>query len=712
MSWQTLRLIHSRLRLEKSNWFSDWRRKTGKNIFLFKRLATAVAICFYVVIVIISRPSTLHAGVPDGYYDNAEGKSGSTLRTALYDIIKGHTEYPYTSTSADVWDALKDIDEDTSNSANVILLYTGRSQAKIMNSGDTTSSDNNLWNREHVWAKSHGDFGTNMGPGTDLHHLRPADESVNSTRNNLDFDNGGDAIAEAPGCYYDSDSFEPRDAVKGDIARMLFYMDARYEGEGDEPDLQLMDSVFTWGTADPDRPYHGKLSTLIQWHEADPVDNLERIRNDKIYTDWQHNRNPFIDHPEYVSLIWGTDSSSSADTTESDGPTALTAGDIVIIGINCDDPDDFAFVPLVDLGAGTTINFTDNGWLSTNSFRSGEGILTYTSTSVISSGTVIGYTESSGNFSSSGSFSLSASGDQIIAYQGTASSPTMIYGVNVEGSAVWQADATSSNTSALPLGLTNGMNCVAVIEYDNVNYIGSVTAGKTAVLAAVSNKDNWVGNDAVRYDFTTISDYSLPVTLTSFTADVNGGRVALAWRTESETENLGFIIQRKTLRAIHDSPSVWSQMASYATDDALAGHGSTSEAHEYAYTDATVGPGAMYLYRLGDVDYGGSVTWHKEIEVEVKAEDEQTPTVFGLQAAYPNPFNPSVTIPYSLAKDGRMSLKVYNLRGELVKELISTYCLKGSYSMKWSPQNLSAGIYVIRMQAGHYTSIQKVVFVK
>ena len=237
--------------------------------------------------------SFLFASIPNGYYDNANNLSGEALKTSLYNIIKGHTKYSYTG----VWTQLKYTDEDPNNSNNVILLYTGWSISKNSDGGGVSD-----WNREHVWAKSHGDFGTSAGPGTDLHHLRPTDVTVNSRRGNLDFDNGGTYYVDGDGatyCKVDGDSWEPRDEVKGDVARMIFYMATRYEGQNGEPDLEINEQVDN-GTA----PYMGKLSTLLEWHNNDPVDAWEIRRNDRIY-DRQHNRNPFIDHPEYANYIWG-----------------------------------------------------------------------------------------------------------------------------------------------------------------------------------------------------------------------------------------------------------------------------------------------------------------------------------------------------------------------------------------------------------------------
>ncbi|MFG2894162.1 endonuclease I family protein [Streptomyces sp. NPDC048248] len=237
-------------------------------------------------------PSPSVGAYDDTYYKDAIGKTGQELKDSLHRIISttqtGKLSYDQ------VWDALKETDEDPDNSANVLLLYTGRSQSKNTNGGNPDD-----WNREHVWAKSHGDFGTATGPGTDIHHLRPTDVSVNSTRGNKDFDNGGTEVGEAPGNYTDDDSFEPRDAVKGDVARMILYMAVRYDGDDGFADLEPNDNVDNGS-----KPNIGKLSVLKQWSQEDAPDAFEQHRNQVIFDKYQHNRNPFVDHPEWVNEIW------------------------------------------------------------------------------------------------------------------------------------------------------------------------------------------------------------------------------------------------------------------------------------------------------------------------------------------------------------------------------------------------------------------------
>ncbi|HEY5835052.1 endonuclease I family protein [Streptomyces sp.] len=224
------------------------------------------------------------------YYKNAIGKTGTSLKSSLHTIISSQSKISYDA----VWNALKVTDQDPNNSGNVILLYSGTSRSKALSGGDVGD-----WNREHVWAQSHGGFGTSAGPGTDLHHLRPADVQVNSIRGNKDFDNGGSAVSGAPGSYTDSNSFEPRNADKGDVARMILYMAVRYEGDDAWADLEPNDSVSNGSV-----PYHGRLSILKQWNEQDPPSAFEEARNQIIYDIYQKNRNPFIDHPEWVEAIW------------------------------------------------------------------------------------------------------------------------------------------------------------------------------------------------------------------------------------------------------------------------------------------------------------------------------------------------------------------------------------------------------------------------
>ncbi|GGY78270.1 endonuclease I family protein [Streptomyces rochei] len=224
------------------------------------------------------------------YYKDAIGKTGESLKSSLHTIISDQTKLSYSA----VWDALKVTDQDPADSGNVILLYSGISRSKSLNGGDTGD-----WNREHVWAKSHGDFGTATGPGTDIHHLRPEDVRVNSVRGNKDFDNGGSGFTDSGGSLTDSDSFEPRDAVKGDVARMIFYMAVRYEGGDGWADLEVNGSVDNGSS-----PYIGKLDVLKQWNDEDPPDAFEERRNQVIYDTYQHNRNPFVDHPEWVEAIW------------------------------------------------------------------------------------------------------------------------------------------------------------------------------------------------------------------------------------------------------------------------------------------------------------------------------------------------------------------------------------------------------------------------
>ncbi|WP_209331694.1 endonuclease I family protein [Lunatimonas salinarum] len=246
------------------------------------------------------------------YYPGVKGLTGEPLKQALHRAIRNHKRFSY----GDLWEILPVIDGDPNQEGNIVLLYSRRSQPVSFRDRGTRFAYEDAgytlidsWNREHVWPKSHGFPNPSDTAYTDLHHIRATDRSVNSAKNTRSFhmgeqvyfDNGGTVETrnkQGKGIW----SWEPPDEVKGDIARMLFYMAVRYEGP--DYDLELVDSVLPRQNK---RPLFGKLSTLLSWHATDPVDDTERQRNDQIFTHFQGNRNPFIDHPDWVFSIWSLD---------------------------------------------------------------------------------------------------------------------------------------------------------------------------------------------------------------------------------------------------------------------------------------------------------------------------------------------------------------------------------------------------------------------
>jgi hypothetical protein len=167
--------------------------------------------------------------------------------------------------------------------------------------------------------------------------------------------------------------------------------------------------------------------------------------------------------------------------------TVLSPGDLAIVQYNSSTTDSFTFVFARDIEAGTVVNFTDNGWLAAGGFRPGEGTVTYTAPTAITGGTVITLT----------GLNLDDAGDQIIAYQGTQASPTILYLVDLaDGNNTVAGDATNDNTTALPPGLTLGVNAVAV-PFDNAIYAGPIDGSPPQLFPLIGNSANWIDGNAL-----------------------------------------------------------------------------------------------------------------------------------------------------------------------------------------------------------------------
>jgi endonuclease I len=249
----------------------------------------------------------LYAQIPPGYYDPATGLSGQELQSALHNIIKNHNSVSYSSLisyfeSTDkkpdntVWDMYSDV---PGGNPPYVYLY---------NSGDECgnyNSEGDCFNREHSWPKSW--FGGEVMPMySDLFHLYPTDGYVNNRRDNYPYGEVGQAqwtsqngskLGNCTWPGYSGIVFEPVDEYKGDFARSYFYMSVRYYTE----DTGWPGSPMTTGSQLKD----WALGMMIGWNEQDPVSQKETDRNNAVFL-IQNNRNPFIDHPEYSYLIWGT----------------------------------------------------------------------------------------------------------------------------------------------------------------------------------------------------------------------------------------------------------------------------------------------------------------------------------------------------------------------------------------------------------------------
>ncbi len=259
------------------------------------------------------------------YYAGVDTTNALTLRTTVHDIIKVAVSFDYSTSGNinDTWHILSEADADPLVPGNMIMVYKN-------NSLEYFGGGIQIYNREHTWPQSRGFHQNSMGPNnaarTDVHHLMISDVGYNSDRANNYYDNcnaacnenattnyngigGGSGVYPGNSNWFNGTVYEAWKERKGDVARAMLYMDVRYEGDQidpnssplqNEPDLQVVEDPSELGSGIPKM---GRLSTLLQWHLDDPVDQTERDRNQVIFG-FQENRNPFVDHPEWVQCIF------------------------------------------------------------------------------------------------------------------------------------------------------------------------------------------------------------------------------------------------------------------------------------------------------------------------------------------------------------------------------------------------------------------------
>ena len=254
----------------------------------------------------LSLSFSVFAQIPNGYYDNAQGLTGEQLKTALHYIIDNHNSQSYNSLwshfhetdkkpNGKVWDMYSDVPGGTPP-----YQYTFGS-----NQCGSYSGEGDCYNREHSFPKSW--FGDSSPMNTDLFHLVPTDGYVNGKRSNHAYgETNNPSWTSENGCKVGSNStsgfsgtiFEPIDEYKGDFARSYFYMATRYENKISNWNSDMLNHTSFPAYKD------WALELLLAWNAQDPVSQKEIDRNNAIH-DIQNNRNPYIDHVEYVAMVWG-----------------------------------------------------------------------------------------------------------------------------------------------------------------------------------------------------------------------------------------------------------------------------------------------------------------------------------------------------------------------------------------------------------------------
>ncbi|HEX6833460.1 MAG TPA: Ig-like domain-containing protein [Rudaea sp.] len=277
------------------------------------------------------------------YYAGVDTSSGPALAGWLHNRIKDHTAYPYTASTTDTWDILDAADEDPMNPNDVVDLYKNVSYAK--GSGSL--------NREHTWPNSYGfnDVTTSNGhpypPYTDCHMLYMADSSYNQSRSNKPYGQCSGSCTEKPTVltngfggaghsdFTSSAVWQVWDHRRGDAARAILYMGVRYKGGINamgqaEPTLILTDNTAliqtTASGAIGQTAYMGLLSAVLDWNDQDPPDTGEQLRNEVVYS-YQHNRNPFIDHPEWARCVY---TNTNCPTAGNDFSVAATPNSVTV----------------------------------------------------------------------------------------------------------------------------------------------------------------------------------------------------------------------------------------------------------------------------------------------------------------------------------------------------------------------------------------------
>jgi endonuclease I/chitodextrinase len=728
------------------------------------------------------------AGAPAGYYDAVDTTTAANLRQSVHSIIDDHTLIPYNATSTDTWNVLELADEDPNDSGRILDVYLNASYQKW-------GAGNNDYNREHTWPSSYGfpDEDSDVYPYSDCHHLFLCNDSRNISRSNKPYGNTAGAGTEYPtevndgvgggtGVYpgwsnwSNTVYWETWWDRRGDVARALFYMDVRYQGGTHgvtgaiEPDLILTDDMNLIAASNTGRnesvAYMGLLSVLLQWHQDDPPDNKEMNRTDAVFA-FQGNRNPFVDHPEWVVCIFTGQCGGGVDLTPPAAPIGLvaSAGD-GSVNLNWSDNLEFdlagyeVYRSEAEGGPYSQANpsllgasqFSDEGLVNGTTYyyivtaRDLSGNESLASAEVNETPVVGGgdgplawinefhydntSTDAGEFFEIAGVAGTNLSGWTLIGYNGNGGT---IYDTIFLNGTLSDQQAGFGTLSFNMLGMQNGApdglalvdetgTLLEFISYEGVvNAIEGVAAGMSSTDIGVFESSatplgsslQLAGTGAEAADFV----WQVPQPHTS--GAVNTGQTFVGI-PENEPP---VAVANGPYTADMDVSLSFSSAGSFDPDGTIVawawtfGDGGSSDEANPNYTYPAAGSYQVILTVTDDLNTVHSDTTSAEITDPASAVMATAPAVARIAGIYPNPFNPTTSIQYIVGRSGPVRIEIYSVKGERVRVLLHEEREAGAYTLRWNGtaeggRAVPSGAYLCRIVNGGQVDTQPLLLLK
>jgi endonuclease I len=597
--------------------------------------------------------TSLWAQIPNGYYNDASGQTGTVLHQSLSEIIDNHNDVSYSS----LWTHYQTTD--VKPNGKVWDMYSHVPDGEqpyeftfVSDQCGNYSGEGSCYNREHSWPKSW--FGGQIAPmNSDMFHVVPSDGYVNGQRGNLPYGEVSNPTwtslngsKKGPNTYpgYSGTVFEPIDDYKGDFARNYFYMSTRYLNEDSSwPGSDMVDGAQLEEWA---------LNMMMDWHATDPVSQKELDRNNAIH-DIQLNRNPFIDHPEYADLIWG----DPPDLP--DAPSNLGADNITETYM------DLTWSDNSDNESGFYI-YQDNQRVATLA----TNVLEY-AVDQLQAATTYGFAVSAFNSdgeSSRATLTVSTTGGggstvtHFIEDFESGSGSSYLEGDFTLSSGTWSAYQAGNFALGTP---RSGSKCISINDDKPGAHITTPAVNSLGTLSFYYYQRNGAATDEFQLEksingaaFESVSTHSYNVgeTYTLFTAQIDD--------TSSSVR----------MRIINDDQ---------------AGHLIVDDLTVTQYDPVSIDQSIDYL-----------------------------PENLMMNPAYPNPFNPEVTLSFQISEDTEfIQIQVFDIQGELLATPLQNNATPRTHSVTWDGTNqhgehLPSGIYLVKLSNSQESKFQRITLLR